>query len=176
MNVTFISLPTVATTPGMWQRLLHYLLYTHTQKASLLLLALTFPARCHHSIRLFLVYLLVHNMLFFSRPRLSQGLLYKHIRHWIDSLRHSSLVKISLWRCSGQMVGDGVFSKRNSMYYNLWKYSKSWRAFNSNCQFESFGNFDERVYFAYCWSFSGGGPEIEGATPSSLKYLHTKIS
>ena len=49
----------------------------------------------------------------FSRPGRSQGLLYKHLRHWfIDSLIQSWFVKISLRRCHALTVADGAFSHK----------------------------------------------------------------
>ena len=46
-----------------------------------------------------------------SRPGQTQGLLYKHLCHWlIDSLT-DPLVKISLQRRPALMIEDGAFSQ-----------------------------------------------------------------
>ena len=55
----------------------------------------------------------MHHMSLFSRPRQSQGLLYRHLRH---SLSDKSFVKISLKRRHAQMVRNGVLSQKHIMF------------------------------------------------------------
>ena len=53
---------------------------------------------------------------------------------------------------------------------------KSRRALESYQWFKRYSYFTEGVNFAYCWSFSGGGSVINGATPSSFfVYFDSKI-
>ena len=67
------------------------------------------------------------------------------------------------------MVGDGAFSHKIDYIANFVGYFKSPRASKSHYWFKRYGNFAEWMDFAYWWSFSGGGPVINWATPSSLE-------
>ena len=125
----------------------------------------TVPATCIEPESNFKCLILIISIHVISRPRRSQGLLYKHLRHWfIDSLSHSSFVKISLRHRHTQMVGDGAFSHK----INVLQFSKSRRASKSHYRIKSYSDFAESVDFAYWWSFSDGGSAIKRATPSSL--------
>ena len=93
-----------------------------------------------------------------SRPGRSQGLLYKHLRHWLTEL---SFVIISSRRRHTLKVEDGAFSHKID-YFIIFP------NIDGHCWLNSYGNFHEWVDFAYWRSFSGGGSVINGATLSSL--------
>ena len=89
-------------------------------------------------------------LIIFTRPRRSKGLLYKHLCYSSINSFTDPLVPRALWRRHTQTIRD------RSSSYEI-ELSKSRRTSKSHQWFKNYSHFTGGVDFAYWWILSRGG-------------------